>query len=170
MKYKTAYLGVFIALAMIFSYIESLASFLLVIPGAKLGLANLITVIALVLMGYKEGIAISVIRIVLTAILFGGVFSLAYSLAGGILSLVFMIIAKKSGKFSIMGISIIGAVCHNIGQILVAVMIVSEIWIASYLPVLLILGIVTGFIIGVISNEICKKVKLAGGLKYDRVY
>lgn len=170
MKHKVAYMGVFIAMAMIFSYIESLASFIFVIPGAKLGLANLVTVIVLFLMGYREGITISILRIVLTAILFGGAVSLAYSLAGGILSLVFMILAKKTGKFSIMGISIIGAVAHNTGQILAAMVIVSEVSIASYLPALLIIGLLTGFIIGVTANEICKKIRLAGGIYHDRIY
>lgn len=157
MKTKAAYFGVFTALALIFSYVETLIPIHLGIPGMKLGLANLIIVITLYKMGKKEAYILSVVRVVLAGFIFGNLFSILYSLAGGVLSITAMIFLKKTDKFSVMGVSMAGGVFHNIGQLLMAAIVLESFSIIYYLPVLLISGILTGFLIGFISNEMLKR-------------
>ena len=125
MRTKVAYFGVFTALALIFSYVESLIPFHIGIPGVKLGLANLIVVVALYKMGTEEAYALSVARIVLSGFLFANLFSIIYSLAGGMLSLTVMVFLKKKGWFSVYGVSLAGGVMHNVGQLLTAMLIVE---------------------------------------------
>ncbi|MEI3218357.1 MAG: Gx transporter family protein [Lachnoclostridium sp.] len=157
MKSKVAYFGVFTALALIFSYVETLIPFQIGIPGVKLGLANLIIVIALYKMNLKETYLLSVTRIILSGFIFGNLFSIIYSLSGGLLSLSVMAFLKKQGGFSVMGISIAGGVMHNVGQLLVAMVIVETFSIIYYIPVLLIAGVITGLVIGVAANEMLKR-------------
>ena len=114
MKSRVAYFGVFTALALIFSYVETLIPVNLGIPGVKLGLANLIIVVALYKMRLSEAYLLSVVRILLAGFIFGNYFSIIYSLAGGLLSLTVMALLKKWGGFSLQGISIAGGVFHNI--------------------------------------------------------
>lgn len=159
MKIKVAYFGVFTALALIFSYVESLIPIQLGIPGVKLGLANLIIVIALYKMGIKESYILSIVRIVLAGFMFGNLFAILYSLAGGILSLTIMCILKRTDKFSVYGVSMAGGVFHNIGQLIMAAIVLESISIGYYFPVLLISGLMTGFVIGIISNEMLKRLK-----------
>ena len=157
MKSRVAYFGVFTALALIFSYVETLIPFQIGIPGVKLGLANLIIVIALYKMNLKETYMLSVTRVVLSGFIFANMFSIIYSLAGGLLSLTVMALLKKKGGFSIMGISIAGGVFHNIGQLIVAMLVVETFSVAYYVPVLLISGLVTGMVIGLVSGEMLKR-------------
>lgn len=145
--------GVFVALALIFGYVESLIPFNFGVPGIKLGLANVVVVTALYMMKLPDTIIISVIRILVSGLLFGNVMSLAYSLAGGILSLAVMILIKWTDKFSVTGVSIAGGVFHNVGQILMAMIITEIPVIAYYLPVLMGVGILTGLLIGIISGR-----------------
>ena len=159
MRTKVAYFGVFTALALIFSYVESLIPIYMGIPGVKLGLANLIIVIALYKMSIKETYILSVVRIVLAGFMFGNLFGILYSLAGGILSLTTMCILKKTDKFSVYGISMVGGVFHNIAQLIMAAIVLESVSIGYYFPVLLISGLVTGFVIGLISNEMMKRLK-----------
>ena len=159
MKNKVAYFGVFTALALIFSYVESLTPIHFGIPGVKLGLANLIIVIALYKMSIKEAYILSIVRIVLAGFMFGNLFAILYSLAGGMLSLTIMCVLKRVGKFSVFGISIAGGVFHNVGQLIMAAFVLESISIGYYFPVLLISGLVTGFVIGLISNEMMKRLK-----------
>ncbi len=159
MRTKVAYFGVFTALALIFSYVESLIPIHMGIPGVKLGLANLIIVIALYKMSIKEAYILSVVRIVLAGFMFGNLFAILYSLAGGILSLTTMCILKRTDKFSIFGISMAGGVLHNVGQLIMAMIVLESVSIGYYFPVLLISGLVTGFVIGVISNEMLKRLE-----------
>lgn len=157
MKHKVAYFGVFASLAMIFSYVESLIPFQIGIPGVKLGLANLIVVIALYKMGIKEAFFVSVIRIVLSGFLFANLFSIIYSLAGGMVSLAVMAFLKSRRSFSVFGISMAGGVAHNIGQIVVAMLVVETFSVAYYIPVLLVAGLATGFVIGIVANAMLKR-------------
>lgn len=154
---KVAYYGVLTSLALIFSYVESLVPIHFGIPGVKLGLANLITIIALYKMSVREAYLISVVRVVLSGFIFGNLFAILYSLAGGLLSLTMMILFRKTDKFSIYGISMAGGVFHNVGQFIMAVIVVESVSIAGYLPVLLIAGLITGFVIGVIAREMLKR-------------
>ncbi len=160
MKIKVAYFGVFTALALIFSYVESLIPIQLGIPGVKLGLANLIIVIALYKLSIKEAYVLSIVRIVLAGFMFGNLFAILYSLAGGILSLTIMCILKRTDKFSVYGVSMAGGVFHNVGQLLMAAIVLESVSIGYYFPVLLISGLVTGFVIGVIANEMIKCLKI----------
>lgn len=157
MKNRVAYFGVFTALALIFSYVESLIPIQLGIPGVKLGLANLIIVIALYKMRLSEVFLLSIVRILLSGFLFGNYFSILYSLAGGLMSLAVMALLKKTGDFSVMGISMAGGVFHNVGQLVVAMMVVETFSVGYYLPVLLVAGLVTGFLIGVAAGEMLKR-------------
>ena len=137
MKNRVAYFGVFTALALIFSYIETLIPVNFGIYGVKLGLANLIIVVALYKIGIGEAFLLSVVRVVLSGFLFGNYFSIIYSLAGGMLSLAVMSLLKRSGGFSVMGVSIAGGVFHNIGQLIVAMLVVETFSVIYYVPVLL---------------------------------
>ena len=159
MKTKVAYFGVFTALALIFSYVESIIPINFGIPGVKLGLANLIVVIALYRMSIRETYILSVVRIVLTGFMFGNLFAILYSLAGGMLSLTTMCILKKTDKFSVYGVSMAGGVFHNIGQLIMAAIVLESVSIGYYFPVLLISGLVTGFVIGVVSHEMMNRLK-----------
>ena len=159
MKIKAAYFGVFTALALIFSYVETLIPIHIGIPGVKLGLANLIVVIALYRMGVREAYVLSVVRVILAGFLFGNLFAILYSLAGGLLSLTVMVFFKKTEKFSVLGVSMAGAVFHNMGQLIMAAIVLESLSITYYLPVLMISGIVTGLLIGIVANEMLKRVR-----------
>lgn len=159
MKGRAAYFGVFTALALIFSYIETLIPFHFGIPGIKLGLANLLIVIFLYKRNAKEALLLSVVRIVLAGFMFGSMFSILYSLAGGLLSLFVMNLMKKSGRFSVIGVSIAGGVSHNLGQLLVAMVAVETYRVGYYFPILLIAGMLTGMLIGIVANEVLKRLK-----------
>ena len=160
MKNKTAYFGVYIALALVLSYVEALIPISFGVPGIKLGLANLIIVIAL----YKSeraynALIISVIRIILSGFMFGNMFAIIYSMAGGVLSFIVMAFLKKRNSFSIMGVSIAGGVFHNLGQLIIAMIVVESYKIGFYFPVLLVAGLVTGAIIGIVAEEVLKRIK-----------
>ena len=162
---KIALCAVFTALAMILSYVESLVPYFFAVPGMKLGLTNLVVVYALYLFGSKEAFVINMIRIVLVGFIFGNAFSIIYSLAGGILSFISMFLMKKNERFSIIGVSMTGGVFHNVGQILVAILVVKSFSISWYLPPLMVSGLITGFLIGLISNETLKRTKGLYGVK-----
>lgn len=157
MKNQAVHFGVFTALALLFSYIESLIPFHIGIPGVKLGLANLIIVIALYKTNTKQAFLLSITRVLLAGFLFGNMFSILYSLAGGCLSLAAMAVLRKRESFSVMGVSIAGGVFHNIGQLLMAILVTESCNLVYYLPVLLISGLVTGVLIGVTANEMLKR-------------
>jgi heptaprenyl diphosphate synthase len=151
---KTAYLGIFLALAMICSYIETLIPFNFGIPGVKLGLTNIVVVLMLYCVGAKESLMVSVVRIILVGILFGNLISILYSLSGGLLSFLVMALLKKTNRLGCISVSVAGGISHNIGQILVAAVIVSNFNVLFYIPVLLLAGVVTGVLIGILSQEL----------------
>ncbi len=159
MKNKAAYFGVFTALALIFSYVESLIPIQFGVPGIKLGLANLLIVIFLYKRNAKEALLLSVVRIVLSGFMFANLFSILYSLAGGVLSLIVMAFLKKRGTFSVIGVSVAGGVAHNLGQLIVAMLVVETYRVGYYFPVLLIAGVLTGMLIGIIAAEVLKRLK-----------
>lgn len=157
MKSEVAYFGVFTTLALIFSYVETLIPIQFGIPGVKLGLANLIIVIALYRMKLSEAYLLSIVRVLLAGFIFGNYFSIIYSLAGGLLSLTVMALLRKKGGFSVIGVSIAGGVFHNIGQLIIASVIVETFSVMYYVPVLLIAGLVTGLLIGIASDGMLKR-------------
>jgi heptaprenyl diphosphate synthase len=156
-KSKVAYFGVFVALALIFSYVESLIPIQLGIPGVKLGLANLVIVIVLYKTNLKMALLLSITKAILSGFLFGNMFSILYSMAGGILSLVVMALLRRREGFSVIGISIAGGVFHNVGQLLMAMVAMETVRVMYYFPILLIAGVLTGFLIGVIAQEALKR-------------
>ena len=156
---KTAVLGVCIALAMIFSYIELQIPSFVAIPGIKLGLPNIVIIIALYKFGWKEAVIINILRVLIVSVLFGTVLSLLYSIAGAVISLTILIILKKLSIFSTVLVSVFGAICHNIGQIAVAIFVLDTSELLYYLPVLLITGTVSGILIGLIGANVVKKLE-----------
>lgn len=152
--HKTAYIGLFLAVALICSYIETLIPFSFGIPGVKLGLTNMVIVLMLYTVGTKESFLVSVLRIVLVGFLFGNLFSILYSLAGGLLSFVVMALLKRMDRLGCVSVSVAGGISHNVGQILVAAVIVHNFNIMFYIPVLLLAGLLTGLVIGILAQEL----------------
>lgn len=154
MKNKVAYMGLFLALALVCSYVESLIPFYFGVPGVKLGLTNIVIVMVLYCIGAKEAFCISVMRVLLAGFLFGNAFSILYSLAGGVLSFLVMFLLKTATKLHVVSVSVAGGISHNLGQLAVASLIVSNYRILYYGTILILAGIVTGFVIGILAQEI----------------
>lgn len=150
---KLVTMALFVTTALMLSYIESLVPFFFGVPGMKLGLANLAVVCSLYLYGWREALMVNVLRIILSGLLFGSMFSVLFSLGGAFVSFVCMAAAKKLG-LSLYGVSMAGGVSHNIGQLLIAAFLVQTVEVGYYAPFLLIAGLVTGFLIGVIGREL----------------
>ena len=145
------------ALALIFSYIEVLIPFSPGIPGIKLGIANLVIIISLYYLGPKYAFFVNLVRILIAGLLFNGLFGALYSLAGALLSFAVMVLLRKTGIFSVTGVSIAGGVCHNLGQLLVAAFLIDSLKIFAYFPVLIFSGIISGAVIGIVSYLILKR-------------
>lgn len=155
---RIAVLGVITAVAMILSYVEAILPPLWsAVPGIKIGLPNIVIIFALYRFGLKDAAVVSVIRLFLVALLFGNAMTLSYSAAGAVLSLACMALCKKFGIFSTVGISIVGGVTHNLGQILVAIAFFSTAQLGYYMIVLAFTGTVAGVLIGVVSSVILKR-------------
>ncbi len=146
------------ALAMILSYVESLIPVFFGVPGMKLGLTNLLVVFALYRWGGREALIVNFMRILLTGFLFGNPYSIAYSLSGGFLSLAGMAFLKRTGLFSVIGVSMAGGILHNAGQIGVAIGVTDNYRLIHYFPVLLLTGCLTGFLIGILSDELLRRI------------
>lgn len=147
------------ALALIFSYVEAIIPIPIGVPGVKLGLANLVVIIAIYDFGMKYAVGINVVRIIVNALLFTGPYGALYSLAGGLISMLVMWALQKTKAFSIIGVSMAGSVSHNFGQLLVAAVMISNLRIFMYAPVLVFSGIVSGIIIGILAYHIRRSLK-----------
>ena len=158
MKRKTAVYGLLVALAFIFSYIETLLP-VMGVPGIKLGLANLVVLVTLYLLRPRDALAISVLRIVLVGFTFGNPASMLYSLAGGLVSFTLMFLCRRTDKFSVIGVSVIGGVAHNLAQLAVAAAVTRTLSIAWYLPMLLLSGLLTGALIGIAVRSCLPKLR-----------
>ena len=156
---RIAFCGIMTALAIVFGYVEHIIPFPIGIYGLKLGLANLVVMVMLYTVSWHTALAINLLRIFISFILFGSATSLIYSLFGGVLSFLIMLALKglKRPSFSPIGVSICGAVTHNLGQIFAALLLLEEFRIALYIPVLITVGALTGTLIGVISFPIIKR-------------
>lgn len=154
---RVAVSAVLVALALIFSYIEVLIPFNFGIPGIKLGLSNLIIVVALYRLGMGYALTVNMVRILLAGLLFGGISGMIYSFAGGITSFLVMLILKKTNLFSPVGISLAGGVMHNVGQLCIAALVTETVKIFLYMPVLLISGMITGCLLGFAAVLILKR-------------
>ena len=155
--YKISVCAVLTALALIFSYVEALFPFQFGIPGMKLGLSNLVVLVALYGIGASYALSVNLARILLSGLLFGGVSAMMYSLAGGMFSFITMLLLKKTRIFSPLGVSMAGGVAHNIGQLLIAAAVVSNLRMFLYFPILMFSGIVSGIAIGVVACVIDEK-------------
>ena len=163
---KVALYGILIALAFIFSYVEALIPLPVPVPGMKLGLANLVNVVGLYTVGAAGTIAVGLIRIVMVGFTFSNPGSMLYALSGGILSLAAMALAKKRDWFDKTGVSILGGVCHNIGQLSMAAWITGTAGVFSYLPVLLVAGVITGAVIGLLGGLVTERIApVVSGMK-----
>ena len=156
---KVAFLSMCIALSMILSYFESLIPPLVAVPGVKVGLPNIVMVFMLYKIGAKETAVVSIIRVILVGLLFGSPLSMIYSLVGAALSLIGMIILKKTNLFAPITVSVVGGILHNVGQIATACFVMDTAEIAYYLPVLLITGTIAGIIIGFVAGIVLKRLE-----------
>lgn len=159
MAKRLSYLALFSAFAIILSYVEAIIPLQFGIPGVKLGLANFMILLALYYFGYKEAILINVVRVLVVGFLFGNLFSILFSISGAAFSFLFMLLAKKTGKFSMITVSIIGGITHNVGQIIIAAWVVETYGILYYIPALMIAGLITGAVIGIVANLVKDKIK-----------
>ena len=154
-------MGLMTALGLIKGYIEFLIPIPLGIPGVKPGFANIVIVWALYSLGPWEALMINGMRIFLSGFLFGNFSMILYSLAGAAVSFLCMCLAKKSGLFSMIGVSMIGGVMHNMGQLLVAMAVLETVSLVYYGPVLLAAGVITGLLIGIVTGEVKKRIPAA---------
>ncbi|MDE6389190.1 MAG: Gx transporter family protein [Lachnospiraceae bacterium] len=176
---KTVQLGFFLSLALILAYIETLIPLSFGIPGIKLGLPNLIVVLLMyqkdAKQGYrnkenvktdkaglntvgqsmaKEAFLINVLRIVLSGFMFSNLYAIMYALAGALLSFTAMSFGKKMRCFSMIGVSVLGGVAHNIGQIVIAILVVETFYVGYYIPFLITAGTITGAVLGLAAMEL----------------
>ena len=150
-----------LAIALVLAYVESIIPFNFSIPGMKVGLANIAVVFALYRLGIAEAIAVSFLRMLVLFMMFGNGVSLLYSFEGAIVSLTLMFIFKKLNVFSIIGVSVIGAVGHNAGQIIAACILLETTVVRYYFPALVITGVITGIIIGILAGVVTDRIKIS---------
>lgn len=149
-------LGMLLSISLVLSYLESLLPVMIAVPGVKLGLANIITMLLLYHTNLRETFFFMTLRVVLAGLLFSGVSGIVYGFVGGVLCICIMSIVKRFSFFSIMGVSMTGAIFHNAGQIFVAVLVMENVHILYYLPVLCVSGTISGLIVGYLTYLILK--------------
>ena len=151
-------LALLVAVAMMLSYIEAQIPISVSVPGVKLGLSNIATLFALYILGASEAALVSVVRVVLSSLIFANPIMMIYSLSGAALALIFMILMKRLGVFSMLGVSVVGGVMHNAGQIIAAVILMKDSGIVYYLIPLVISGTVAGVAVGAVAALLVKKI------------
>lgn len=157
--HQVAFLGLCTAVAMVFAWVESLLPPLIAaVPGIKLGLPNIAIIFILYRFGVKEAAAVSLTRIIAVSLLFGNPMTMAYSLAGGFLSLTVMAVLRKWNILSIVGVSVAGGVLHNVGQILMAMLLLDTAELGYYMIVLAVTGTVSGVFIGLCGGFAVKRI------------
>lgn len=163
---KLIFLAILLAQALVLHFVESFIPIPVPAPGVKLGLANIITMVTIVIFGYRETLVLVMMRSFMGAMFGGVISSFFFSVAGGLLSAAVMYVLYRFYKdyFSFMGISIVGAIFHNIGQLFAASLIVSNFGIFTYLPILMLTAILTGYFTGLSAKYILKV--LRANLKY----
>ena len=162
MSRKVAFYGIFAALAILMGYVEAMLPSPVPIQGVKLGLANVIVLIAMYFMGERAAIGINVIRVVISALLFNGFAGFLYSMAGAGASFIVMVLAKKIKSSGIIGVSVLGGITHNIAQIGVAAAVLNTPGLMYYIPVLLISGTIMGVITGMVAKYCLVHIEKAG--------
>lgn len=157
MTHQISMYAMYTALAFVFSYIESLIPLSIGIPGVKPGFANIVILLVVCSSGHiTDAYSIAVIRVVLTGLTYGNLSTMIYALTGTLLATTSMLISKNSGLLSTTGISIIGGIAHNMGQLIAAIIMLSTAGLIYYLPVLVISGLVTGMVTGIITDKCIK--------------
>ena len=157
---KITLFGLLTAVSMVLSYVEMLLPpILAAVPGVKIGLPNIIIIFVLYKFSVKHAVLVSLLRVVMVTLLFGNAMVFIYSFAGAVLSICIMSILKRINQFSVIGISVLGAVSHNVGQTIVAIIILQTKGIAFYMMPLLISGIVAGILIGILGGLLIKRFK-----------
>lgn len=148
---KLIFISILVSQGIVLSIIERMIPLNFTIPGAKLGLANIVTLTSLYLLSFKETLAVVILRTIMTSFIAGSISSFLYSFSGAMLSffVMYLLILFGKDKVSTIGVSIVGGVFHNIGQLIVAALIIQNISIMTYLPFLMITGLVTGLMVGV---------------------
>ena len=169
MTRRITQLGFFLALALILAYVESLIPFSFGIPGIKIGLPNLVVVLLLYggdavqadtvrtntgKRNVRDALTVNILRIILSGFLFSNLYTILYSLAGAAFSFTAMLIGRRMRCFSVIGVSVLGGVFHNIGQILVAMFVVETVYVGYYVPILIAVGTVTGAVLGIAAMEL----------------
>lgn len=154
MKKKVAFIGLLIAFGLALSFLESLIPQVIPIPGVKLGLANFAVLMTLYLFGFKEALVMNFARILLASMMFGSAFSFFYALSGALLSILIEVLLIKIDKMSEIGVSVAGGIAHNVGQILLAIIITKTIGVFYYLPFLIVSGILAGIVIGILVKKL----------------
>ena len=156
-----AFLGMCTAIAMVFAWVESqLPPLVAAVPGVKMGLPYIAIIFILYRFGWKEAAAVSFVRIIAVSLLFGNPIMIAYSLAGGFLSLFGMTLLKKLNFLSPTGVSVAGGVLHNVGQVLMAMLIMSTAGLGYYLIILTVSGIVSGVFVGLCGSFAVKRIRI----------
>ena len=151
---KMVFLGLMVGYSLILYILETYIPnpFIVFFPGAKLGLTNIITLVSLLIFGFKETFIIVTVRVILSSIFAGPMSYLLFSIGGAYLSLIVMFLVNKIKGFSVIGVSIAGAIAHNIGQLLVASILVENLLMITYLPFMLATSLVTGLFVGIVSQ------------------
>lgn len=156
---RLAVLSALIAVAMILSYVESQIPAFVAVPGVKIGLSNIATVFALYTLGPSAAVTVSLVRVCLSALLFGNTVSLIYSLAGAALALAVMLVLMRIRLFSELGVSVGGGVAHNAGQVIAACLVMENAAISVYLAPLAVSGVIAGVAVGVASGLLVKRLE-----------
>lgn len=157
---RVAFLGIMTSVALVLSYLEAmLPPLYAAVPGIKAGLPNIVIILVLYKFGLKEATAISLLRVFIVALLFGNAMTLAYSLAGAVLSLAVMALFKRFNLFSPVGVSILGGVAHNSGQILVAIVLLNSTLIGYYMIILTVTGTLAGVFVGLVGSLLIKRLE-----------
>lgn len=155
---KTAFYGMLVAISLVLSWVESLFPLNFAVPGIKMGLPNIVVVFALYRGGFRPAACVSLLRVVLVSFLFGNFFALAYSLSGAVLSICVMQLLRISNRFGCTGVSVAGAVAHNLAQVIVAALLLETAQFAWYFPALCLSGTVAGVCVGLLSALLIKRV------------
>ena len=160
--------GILLAMMLVLGYFEQLIPVAPGLPGVKLGLANTVLLYAVYMMNKRQAALLMLLKVTMSALLYSGTVGAVYALSGGILSLAAMLLLKQVPKFSIIGVSVLGAVSHNIGQLVAAALMVNTRALIGYLPVLLVSGAVTGVITGVSAKYVLQLLEKTEQLKHKK--
>ncbi len=163
-KYKRiVFLALMVSIALVLHIVESgIPALVFIVPGLRLGLANIVSVVMIYRFRVSEALGVLVLRILMASIFAGGVSMFLYSISGGLLSFVVMLLVKKFNflKLSVSGVSMLGAIFFNVGQLIVAAIMIETLSIMAYLPVMGIASILTGFFVGLVSKYLIERESL----------